>query len=974
MLEVRLLGQFQVRLDGKEIEISSQAAKGLLAYLVIYETKKHLRETLVELFWGDSSPDIGRKYLRNAISKLQDMLGTDRLTGAEFILTDRASVWINKNTEIITDVKSILNSIPSSPTIKVLSEEVSNYGGKFLPDFSEDWVLLVRAQLKAAFNRKIELLLQLLVNEKRWKEVIEWAERWIAIEKAPEAAFRAMMVAHASQDQEFLVIEDFRRCEETLLKESGIPPSELTSRTYRQLTLHKEFGKYHQEVPVKGEPGEWLSSPGSLPARAVNNEKHLTESTHIALNTLVNGRYRLDQELGDGFMGVVYQAYDTRLGRDVAIKMLKKEHLGVDGYFRLIQEAQTIAKINHPNIVTIYDAGEFDGTPFMVIELLQGETLTAQIPKQFDEVLRILYQICAALHVVHGYGIVHRDLKPENVMILPDGKIKLMDFGLAHYDTSRMTREGEILGSVYYLSPEQALGKPVDARTDIYALGVLAYELATGKLPFTGENMVAVLSQHLYSMPAPPSETNPQLDTSFDDMVLRMMAKLPDDRPASIIEVIENLKIFLKGDSTTLRVTSGILFPPGVEHSKQTGETSSTQLTKSGVHLLVESWRKQGQEILDPASLALVHGSPPETVFEFEDALLLTRSALHRQVELDPWLARCGSKENAACVLERLVEEYPKPDIRLKIVRGLESLNNELATATLLRIATSDDAPTVRSQAALAAVSLGKKDQVIAGLLENMRMENDVAAITAFVAVIDEYGLPKDTSGYPGLTVAVNLFQRRLKASGRLIVRQGVRSAFGAGIFLAANGLAAPFFIAISYPKEYQETLQFVTVPTWMIIGALGLLVIGALQGFASGLAVGFADAVWKGLSRRYFRLFLGGLSGLALCIYLVLFTRIGAINPITNPSVYIPTYFVYGLLMGTIITIVVPKLGEPRSLRSQLVKAFLAAFAAGLVTIPYVNLVYGSEATNFYLSRILLAVLLQFGIAVFLSSRENYS
>ncbi len=421
-----------------------------------------------------------------------------------------------------------------------------------------------------------------------------------------------------------------------------------------------------------------------------------------------------------------------------------------------------------------------------------------------------------------------------------------------------------------------------------------------------------------------------------------------------------------------MRVTSDVLIHPGEEFSTLPGEISSSQITKSGVHLLVESWRKQGREILDPASLALVHGSPPETVFEFEDALLLTRSALHRQVELDPWLARCGTKDNAACVLERLFEEYPKPDIRLKIVRGLESLENEHATATLLMIATSDDAPAVRSQAALAAVGLGRKDEVISGLLENMRTENDEAAVAAFVAVIDDYGLPKDSDGFPKFTVASNLFQRRLKASGRLIGRQGMKSALGGGIFLAANGLAAPFFIAISYPKEFQETLQLVTVPTWMIIGALGLLVIGALQGFASGLSVGFADAVWKGSYRRYIRLFFGGLSGLALCIYLVLFTKIGAINPITDPSVYIPTYIVYGLLMGIIITIVVPQLGEPRSLRNQLEKALLAAFAAGFVTIPYVNLVYGTEAANFYLSRILLAVLLQFGIAVFLSSRVN--
>ena len=168
---------------------------------------------------GNSSPDIGRKYLRNAISILQDVLGTDPLTGSDYISADRTGVWIHPKTEINTDVKTILKPLAGSPTIQVLSEELSYYGGNLLPDFSEDWVLLEREKLKAAFNRKIELLLDLLVIEKRWNEVIEWAERWIAIEKTPEAAFRAIMIAHASQGQGSLVDEDYRRCEEALLIE-----------------------------------------------------------------------------------------------------------------------------------------------------------------------------------------------------------------------------------------------------------------------------------------------------------------------------------------------------------------------------------------------------------------------------------------------------------------------------------------------------------------------------------------------------------------------------------------------------------------------------------------------------------------------------------------------------------------------------------------------------------------------------------
>ncbi len=140
------------------------------------------------------------------------------MTGQTTSSADRTGVWIASKTEINTDVETILKPLAGSPTIQVLSEELSNYGGNFLPDFSDDWVLLEREKLKSAFNRKIELLLDLLVIEKRWNEVIEWAERWIAVEKTPEAAFRAIMFAHASQGQGSLVVEDYRRCEKALLK------------------------------------------------------------------------------------------------------------------------------------------------------------------------------------------------------------------------------------------------------------------------------------------------------------------------------------------------------------------------------------------------------------------------------------------------------------------------------------------------------------------------------------------------------------------------------------------------------------------------------------------------------------------------------------------------------------------------------------------------------------------------------------
>ena len=203
------------------------------------------------------------------------------------------------------------------------------------------------------------------------------------------------------------------------------------------------------------------------------------------IGTTLQNRYRLDAELGHGGMGTVYRAHDTLLDRDVAIKLLNDTGLGTEGRARLLREAQAVAKLNHPNIVSVYDAGEVDSTPFIVMELVEGSSLRECPPPTLDETLRIAQQLCAALDHAHTHGIVHRDLKPENVIVV-EGRAKLMDFGLARTFDSRLTTEGMIVGTVSYLAPEQALGQAIDGRTDLYALGVMLYELTDGTVALHG--------------------------------------------------------------------------------------------------------------------------------------------------------------------------------------------------------------------------------------------------------------------------------------------------------------------------------------------------------------------------------------------------------------------------------------------------------------------------------------------------------
>jgi len=263
--------------------------------------------------------------------------------------------------------------------------------------------------------------------------------------------------------------------------------------------------------------------------------------TNLIGNT-INERYQVKSELGRGGMGTVYRAHDSTLNRDVALKLMSNTDLGTQGRARLLNEAQTVAQLDHPNIVTVFDAGEYEGKPYIVMQLVEGGTLHEQRPDNLDEILDVVKQVCAALDYAHQRDVIHRDLKPENVAISDDGTAKLMDFGLARSVASRMTSEGNIVGTVFYMAPEQAMGQELDGRADLYALGVMLYELTTGELPFVDENPIAVISQHMNSPVVPPRAKNEDLPPYVDRLILKLLEKEPQDRPGSAAAVLEILE------------------------------------------------------------------------------------------------------------------------------------------------------------------------------------------------------------------------------------------------------------------------------------------------------------------------------------------------------------------------------------------------------------------------------------------------
>jgi serine/threonine protein kinase len=258
------------------------------------------------------------------------------------------------------------------------------------------------------------------------------------------------------------------------------------------------------------------------------------------IGTLIEDRYRIESELGRGGMGIVYRAEDTLLERPVAVKVVSASGLGTEGRNRLLQEARAAARLNHPNIVAVHDVGvtsipgQVEGTSYIVMELVEGQTLRDFQPQDMAQIIQVAIAICDALEAAHRQGIIHRDLKPENVVVTPTDTVKLMDFGLARvYGKERLTEEGTFMGTLSYLAPEVILGQEADERSDLYAFGVLLYEISAGKPPFEADNLTAVISQHLHAPVVPPSVHNSDIPPVFDSVIVQLLSKRPDDRPVS---------------------------------------------------------------------------------------------------------------------------------------------------------------------------------------------------------------------------------------------------------------------------------------------------------------------------------------------------------------------------------------------------------------------------------------------------------
>lgn len=273
----------------------------------------------------------------------------------------------------------------------------------------------------------------------------------------------------------------------------------------------------------------------------------------MALNTHTEklGRYEILCELGQGAMGVVYKANDPMLDRTVAVKTIKFDQTSADcAKFeeRFYREAKSAGRLNHPNIVTIYDVGKSDNTAYIAMELLEGhhlkDILDVHTALPIDKIVDIAAQIADGLAYAHRNGIIHRDIKPANIMLVHGDRVKITDFGIARMSTSSGTLAGTVIGSPRYMAPEQVIGKPVDARADVFSLGVVLYELLTGESPFDGDNINTTMYRIVNEAPLPPKTVNPRLPEVFDYIVAKALAKHPGERYQSAKELASDLRAY----------------------------------------------------------------------------------------------------------------------------------------------------------------------------------------------------------------------------------------------------------------------------------------------------------------------------------------------------------------------------------------------------------------------------------------------
>ena len=386
------------------------------------------------------------------------------------------------------------------------------------------------------------------------------------------------------------------------------------------------------------------------------------------IGKMLDNRYEILERIGTGGMAVVYKAKCHRLNRLVAVKILKAD-LAQDEDFRrrFNAESQAVAQLSHPNIVSVYDVSRGGDTEYIVMELIDGITLKQYMEKRgqlnWREALHFITQIMRGLSHAHSRGIVHRDIKPQNIMVLRDGSVKVADFGIACLENSAQTLTQEALGSVHYISPEQARGDRTDARSDIYSAGVVLYEMLAGRLPFEGDSAVSVAIQHLSSIPLAPREINPEIPEQLELICMKAMAPDLERRYLSADAMIADLEAFRKNPGVSLDFEMSDLRPEEEDEPTQLLHTAAVHSTISSTLHRTPPARERRREYDDYEEPAPSNGKNKVLIVVAVVLALLLVAVLFKSI-LGSFSAPAPESYVVPNVLDKTLEEAKEmPDV-----------------------------------------------------------------------------------------------------------------------------------------------------------------------------------------------------------------------------------------------------------------------------------------------------------------------
>ncbi|MBR0353860.1 MAG: Stk1 family PASTA domain-containing Ser/Thr kinase [Oscillospiraceae bacterium] len=418
--------------------------------------------------------------------------------------------------------------------------------------------------------------------------------------------------------------------------------------------------------------------------------------TNRYIGMLLDDRYELVEQVGEGGMALVFRALDRRLNRNVAVKIMRDE-MAADEEFkrRFCAESQAVAMLSHPNIVAVYDVSHNDKIEYIVMELIDGITLKQYMDRRgilsWKEAVHFSKQIARALGHAHERGIIHRDIKPQNIMLLRDGTIKVADFGIASLESELHESDGQAIGSIHYIAPEQARGELPDARSDIYSLGVVMYEMMTGKVPYTGDSLGEIAVKHMNAAPTPIHEINKDLPGALEEIIMRAMAANLQDRYQTAAELADDLEALSRESEEDIEAADReeTLSVPDVKPVRSVSELSKKSFARRrrradrviylfgsflvlvlAIALFQFLWKYWVEDIFSPANRIAL----PEFVGMDYETLINDPDMLDRYNFEVTYVVDAGSPPN------RVLKQDPKPGRSVMVVPSGIQVRLEVST------------------------------------------------------------------------------------------------------------------------------------------------------------------------------------------------------------------------------------------------------------------------------------------------------